>query len=334
MKKSEIQTTIFNKLFSILTENPQNWKKMWESFASGFHNPISGTYYSGGNVAACWINQQQHGFTSPNFITFYAAKQLAAKQIEGYEMKQYGKKNVLVWEGKGERPLIIDKNDLKEKGCQIYFWKFIKTSETDENGNVKEKTFPILKVSTVYNVELFKNIEIKVPENNNIKEKEFEIDQDKVNFFLGMENGPNFQEHISFNPCYNRVTDTVKMPKVGQFDGFAEYLSALSHEYTHAIGHESRLNRSSLMNSKGMGDTSDYPKDELVAEIAATMFAAYFGTLEQIEENSKAYLASWIRRLNDFDENGKKHFIWAIDQAHKAFNYIVDNQPTNELTAA
>jgi antirestriction protein ArdC len=173
----------------------------------------------------------------------------------------------------------------------------------------------------------FKNIEIPTPDQTFVPNLFENEDQKMVDLFTGLVNGPAYKEGLGYDPCYSRATDTVKMATSGQFESWEEYIMALSHEYAHATGHSKRLNRKSLMQSMGMGDSENYPKDELIAELTATMFASYFGFLDKVAENSANYLGGWIRRLNDFDDNGKKHFMWAVKQAQKAFEYILENQP-------
>jgi antirestriction protein ArdC len=327
----EIPTKIAEQFIGILTETPEKWHKAWESFGATYQNPISGTSYKGGNIVSCWVNQMVHGFESNNFITFNAAKQLAAEQIEGFEEKISAKgKKYITWEGEGERPNIIDPKDLKEKACTIYFWKYIEKlskTKTNDDGTPKKVRFPMLRCYFIYNVELFNGITI--PNTEEIFEPNLIVEnKEQKNFFLNMNNGPKFGKSLNFNPCYNRVTDLVKMPTVGQFETWSEYISTLAHEYIHATGHTSRLNRKTLMGSKSFDEkANDYPLDELVAELGAAMFAAKFGVLEEIQQNAKNYLGGWIRRLKDFDSDGKKHFMWAVNQAHKAFMFINDNQP-------
>jgi antirestriction protein ArdC len=338
---SNMQEKIADKLISILDENPDKWIKFWKSFDVVFGNPLTGTPYKGENSVSCYIDQVINGHNSNEFITFNAAKELAAKQIEGYEMKEIktkrGKKKILVWEGEGEQPMIIDREDLKTKGVPIIFWKFDekKTGEVDNNGNEKVIRKPVRVYYTVYNVELFKNIEIPHKFEQNPEFGDLSVNQDIKGFFTNMENGPLFSEHRRFSgPVYYKNLDKVGMPLENQFENEAEYLASLAHEYVHAMGHESRLNRKTLMNGILTGDGNDYPKDELVAEIGALMFAAKFGFMEEVIDNSKNYLGGWIRRISDFDTNGKKHFMWAIKEAHKSFLWVCDNQPVKEKIEA
>lgn len=338
MKKGnfvDIREKIFNDFSSVMNDNAEtNWESFWLSFGKRIGNPYTNKAYSGRNVLSCAIDMIVNGYEKPYYITFNQAKEIAAKQIEGYVIKEINGQKKVVWEGdKKDQPFLIDRSDLSKKATTIFYWIFKEKEVENENGELEIERKVSIKTYRVYNVELFKNIDIPLPEKDFVP-NDFQTDQSIIDFFVNMNNGPKFQESLYYDPSYNKKTDIIQMPTIGQFDSFQEYIGTLSHEYTHATGHPSRLNRSSLVNAKGINDKIEYPKDELVAELAANMFAAQFGFFDEISENSKAYVAGWIRRLNDFDTNKKKHFVWAINKAYEAFNYIVDNQPTNELTAA
>lgn len=321
----EIPSLIANEFISILKNNPDKWVKCWQSFSIPHKNPVSGTVYKGGNVISCFISNIKNGTKSNQFITFNQALQLALKQIKGYEEIEIKGKKKIVWKGEGERVNIISKENLKNNFTPIYFFtyqKAVSKTEINSDGTPKEYKFPVCKFYKLYNIDLFENLCFE-EENTEFEPNDISGPEEQVTFFTNMKDGPSFAEDLTYNPTYYPTLDKVTMPLPTQFKSWEEYIGALAHEYTHATGHQKRLNRSSLVKTK---EKDNYPKDELVAELAALMFSAKFGNLQKIADNSKNYLGGWIRKISDFDQNGKKHFMWAIQQAHKAFDYINENQ--------
>lgn len=319
----EIPSQIFDQFKKVTEQSPDAWVKMFQAFSRSYYNPITNNTYRGGNILSCFLDQLVNGYSDNRYTTFNAAKQLAAEQIEGYEMAEIRGRKTLVWKGEGEKPLIIDPTDLATKWTYVYFvwFKEVESKDLDENNQPRKVRIPYVSVHKVYNVELFKNLEI--PTSETLVAKQFDVNNNEVELFRQMNNGPKFVQKLGASPKYKVYGDEVEMPLTEHFDNAAAFLSTLAHEYVHATGHKDRLNRKSLVNN----GKDDYPKDELVAELGAMMFLGYFGKLEEVAANSANYIGGWIRRLSDFDENGKKHFMWAIGEAHKAFEYILAHQP-------
>jgi antirestriction protein ArdC len=113
------------------------------------------------------------------------------------------------------------------------------------------------------------------------------------------------------------VVDTVNMPKPKLFDGPEEYYSTLFHELTHSTGHARRLNRQTLTDLCPFGSTN-YSKEELVAEMGAAFLCGVSGIENLTVDNSAAYVASWLRVLR----NDKHLVILAAAQAQRAADFI------------
>ncbi len=108
------------------------------------------------------------------------------------------------------------------------------------------------------------------------------------------------------------------MPARKSFDSEDSFFATLAHELSHATGHPSRLNRKSLMDTKGFG-TESYSQEELTAEMCAGFLCGHCGILAKVEENSAAYLKHWIEKL----EADPSLLLKAGSQAQKAFDYII-----------
>ena len=200
-----------------------------------------------------------------------------------------------------------------EKAQEVVFWKWMerKNKETGE----KEKV-PLLRYYKVFNIDQCSDIPIEklppvVERNNNPLETCEEIISE-------MPKRPDirYKEHRAY---YNRMHDFVNMPKIETFENSEEYYSTLFHELVHSTGHNERLNRKELLESKGMR-SKDYAAEELTAEMGATYLKSCAGIpIEQLENNA-AYIQGWLERL----KNDKRFIVHASVQAQKATDYILN----------
>lgn len=98
-----------------------------------------------------------------------------------------------------------------------------------------------------------------------------------------------------------------------------DYYATLFHELVHSTGHDERLNRIELINSKGFR-TQEYAIEELTAEMGASYLKSFAGIpIEQLENNA-AYIQGWLERLR----NDKKFIVHASAQAQKATDFILN----------
>ncbi len=115
------------------------------------------------------------------------------------------------------------------------------------------------------------------------------------------------------------------MPKPESFCSAEEYYSVLYHELTHASGHQSRLNRKGITGHNSFG-TSDYGKEELIAEMGAAFLCGFTGIENKTIDNSAAYVQGWIKAIKE----DKKIVITAAAAAQKAADYILNKQEAGE----
>ena len=98
---------------------------------------------------------------------------------------------------------------------------------------------------------------------------------------------------------YSPREDYVGMAPAASFATTADYWSTMLHEHAHWTGHASRLNRTGITNFAGFGSES-YAYEELVAEISASFLCKHAGVDRPgLDDNHAAYLASWVRALED-----------------------------------
>ena len=120
--------------------------------------------------------------------------------------------------------------------------------------------------------------------------------------------------HAGFAALYSRKDDVIRIPAPTTFHSQEDYYHTLYHEMTHATGHGSRLDREGITQHAKFG-SERYSKEELVAELGAAFLSNEAGILDSVRfENSAAYLASWVQKL----ENDPRMIISAASQAQRA----------------
>lgn len=120
---------------------------------------------------------------------------------------------------------------------------------------------------------------------------------------------------------YSPSLDYINMPRNELFHSDEEFYSTLFHELTHSTGHASRLNRAPVTKSAYFG-SSDYSKEELVAEMGASFLCAEAGIVATTIDNSAAYIKGWIAALKSKDNRGL--VIQAAAAAQKAADFILN----------
>jgi antirestriction protein ArdC len=274
------------------------WQKPW--YATHGNLPMNGKTkrpYEGVNMFLLQFNS----FTSPYWLSF--------KQVE--EMGGNIKKG--------------------EKSTQVVFWKMNKYTETNEAGEEKSKTVPLLRYYNVFNVEQCENITIASNQTVAFTEHQ-QIENAEQVIKTYQQNNPALQINIceSSQAYYKPKADSVNMPLLKQFVTPAKYYSTFFHELAHSTGHETRLNRKEVATTIIFG-SCDYGTEELTAELTAAFICAENGiSNENSEANSIAYLKNWMRTI----KADKKMFIMAAARANKAAKFITASQAAEVEEAA
>lgn len=207
------------------------------------------------------------------------------------------------------------------KGRPVVFWKQIKVTEEDKDGNPKEKIVPMLRYYTVFNIKDCEGIKEKYPAEAIAHISPIDEAESVVTNYQEREGLEIVRDKISDRAYYAPYSDKVVVPAMEQFSDASEYYSTLFHEITHSTGHSSRLNRFSSGAGAAAFGSEEYSKEELVAEIGAATLNNHVGIeTKQSFRNSTAYLQSWMRALKS-DPN---MIISAAGKAEKAVNYILE----------
>lgn len=199
------------------------------------------------------------------------------------------------------------------KGLPVVFYKAleIKDKATDE-----KKTIPMLRYSTVFNcsqVDGYEPEELTLNNNQSIEHIEQFVTNCAIDTLHGF-------DRACFIPSKNQVN----MPELGQFDTTQYYYSVLFHEYTHATGHKTRLDR----DMKGRFGDPEYAFEELVAELGSAFNMAYLGLESSPREDHAVYIKSWLKAL----KSDNKFIFSAAAKAQAACDYLISTQ-VSEIAA-
>lgn len=208
---------------------------------------------------------------------------------------------------------ITDNGGKVKKGAKsqiVVFWKLIDV-EDEETG--EETKLPLLRYYRVFKIgEQTEGIEPK-----QISES-FDHDpiEEAERIIKEFENAPKYSSK-SGAAYYRPSEDVVNVPPQEDFKEIEAYYSTFFHEIVHSTGHKDRLNRPGISQFNGFG-TEKYSKEELVAELGASMLCAIAGIENATLDRSASYIESWLKVLKD----DKSMIISASQQAQKAVDYI------------
>jgi len=278
---------ITDKICSRLEAGKIPWKKPWHGEADCPTSIASGKPYKGINRIVLMCNFE---YESPFYLTYNEAQRRGGYVRCG------------------------------ERGHIIYFWKWI-TVKDDRAG--KEKSIPFIKIDYVYNLEQTENVIFNHPKVNHNSFVPIKHAQEIVS---NWKDGPTISHHGD-TAFYTQHLDQVTVPKPENFDTGEFYYQSVFHELTHSTGHSKRLNRFVSDKSLGSYGSEDYSREELVAELGAAFLCSECMIDNSIlEENSVAYIQSWLKAFRD----DPKMIAWAATRAQKSTSYILGEKTGNE----
>jgi len=202
-----------------------------------------------------------------------------------------------------------------EKASLVVFWKFLEV-EDHETGEIKQ--IPFLRHYHVFNVEQCEGIDYaKLTEQ---AERTSDPIESAERIVAGMPNRPRLVIDQTPKAYYSPGEDFVHMTERSACVSDFAYYDTLFHELTHATGHKSRLDRMEHDTAWHRFGSKPYANEELVAEMGAAMLCSEAGIFQETEENSAAYIANWLTKL----ENDNRLVVHAAAKAQKAADYILN----------
>ena len=276
---ANVYEIVTSKIVAQLESGVVPWSKPWSAKPPA--NLISQKEYRGLNTFL--LGSQ--GFASRYWLTFNQAKKL------GGTVRKGEKSSIVVFWNIGEERTIVNR----------------------ETGTERKSKPILLRYYSVFNLTQTEGIAEKLGLGKQVPVVPSIVDCESI--VAGMPNPPAREQ--SDRAWYKPAADTVGMPARGLFASAEAFYATLFHELTHSTGHTSRLNRTGIMEKHSFGD-ADYSREELVAEMGASMLAGVCGISPAVIDNSASYLANWIQVLKG-DSN---LLIQAASAAQKAADYI------------
>ena len=223
------------------------------------------------------------------------------------------------------------------RGWPVVYWNFIEKETKDEaTGEAKKEKIPVLKYYTVFDVNDCEGIKQKynpTPKTVRVESSHYvPVDGDNQTLHEAAEAiiqsyidraGNGFKvnrEEISGRAFYSPSADYVTVPCRSQYQDYNEYYSTLFHELVHSTGHKSRLNRFTGKAANAAFGSTEYSKEELVAEIGSASVLNSIG-LESANSfrNSAAYIKSWSEKI----KSDPLCYVSAANKAQAAFDLLL-----------
>ena len=279
----------------------QDWNKPW--FTQGalrWPKNLTGREYNGMNALMLMMHCEKNGYTIPRFCTFDCIQRF--NKPDGKEGEELPR--VSVRKGEQSFPVMlttftcIDK-ETKEK-IKYDDYKRL-TDEEKAHYNV----YPKLQVFRVFNVaqtnlqearpKLWEKLEQEETVTARENQDSFKFEPvDKIiadNLWI-CPIKPQYQDNAYFSISKNEIV----VPEMRQFKNNEAFYGTLFHEMIHSTGAKDQLYRFSP--SHGFG-SSEYAREELVAELGSALTSQRYGMTKNIKEDSCAYLKSWLTQLKE-----------------------------------
>ncbi|KZE78127.1 antirestriction protein [Paenibacillus elgii] len=208
-----------------------------------------------------------------------------------------------------------------EQGQIVVFWTR-REKKDEETGEIEE--IPLLRYYTVFEIN-------NQCEGLQSKRNDQAFDHDPIEEAERICKSYKDAPPIRFGSgraFYRPSADFISVPPLRDYEVREEYYCTLFHELVHSTGHQKRLNRSGIT-ELDKDNIERYSKEELVAEIGAAMLCGVAGIDNSTIENSAAYVAAWLRKLND----DKRLIVQAAGQAQKAVDHMMGVTFKNDAEA-
>lgn len=286
-----------------------DWQRPWFSNMSlGVSRNFDGRRYNGMNQLFLALQQEKMGYQLPVWMTFQRAKELGVSINKG-------ETSMTVWLGSR---LIFDKDGKKVPA---------KTFDAMSDAEKKECTVkPFAKAYAVFNIQQTNYPELHPEEYSAMKEKVMvrtTLDDSNMLKVKELDDMIENQTWVCpINPVqqdqayYTISKDSITIPLKGQFIDGESFYKTLLHEMAHSTGAENRLNR---LQPVSFGST-EYAREELVAEMTAAIVANSMGFSSGIKEDSVAYLQSWLDALKE----SPKFMLTVMKDVNKASAMLED----------
>lgn len=289
--RQDLYARVTDAILADLDRGVRPWTRPWsaEHLAGRISRPLRHNLapYSGINVILLWSEACARGFTAPIWMTFRQALELGGHVRKG------------------------------EHGSTVVYADKLVRTEAGDDGQDVERQIPFLKAYTVFNVDQVEGLPERFYATAAAQLAPAQrIDRAEA-FFAALQADIR---HGGNQAYYMIGEDRVQVPPFESFVDPEAYYATLAHECVHWTRHPSRLDRD--FGRKRWGDAG-YAREELVAELGAAFLCADLGLELTPREDHAAYLASWLKVLQD-----DRRFIFsAAAHAQRAADFLAGLQP-------
>lgn len=285
-ERVDIYERVTARVVEFIEQGTRPWAAPWKATApvAATGRPLrhNGTPYQGINVLLLWAQALDKGYTSTRWMTYRQALELGGQVRAG------------------------------EKGTLVVFANRVSTTKENEKGEEEERTVPVLKGYTVFNVEQIDGLpEADKPALPPADAQAASLDPAVSEFFARTGAVVRLGGDRAF---YSPGHDAIQLPPVHAFRDVNAFAAIQAHELIHWTGHPNRLAREF---GKRFGDDA-YAFEELVAELGAAFLCADLGVPSRVRDDHAAYLASWLQVL----KRDKRAIFKAASEAQKAVDWL------------
>ena len=278
MKHDEYHRKFADAIIEQIRRGTAPWQKPW---APGERvmptNVDTDRSYRGGNSLHLAAVQQSQGYGDVRWGTY---RQIQAR---GGQVRK-GERGTRILSFQDKKRIAVTDESGKPKrnaeGNRIYRYEKLKV--------------PYVRQYTVFNAEQADGL----PERANpTPEPLWKVHQEAERV---MEDAGVPVRHVAGDRAYYHMKrDEIVLPERGQFPSANHYYQTALHELGHSTGHESRMNRETLIQGIDGGFGSpQYAREELRAEISAMMTGERVGVGHDPSRGA-AYVEGWIQALEE-----------------------------------
>lgn len=293
--KRDVFADVTAKIVQSLENGVIPWRKTW-GYVEPAQNHFSAHRYRGINALLMLLGD----YPTPYFATLKQVNDAGGRIKKGSKSTAVYFRDYLYKDKNGKR--------LKEEEAKARI----------KAGDKSVKSYGFIRIHSLFNMADTEGLAIKPATLlGNADNQPIAVCRD---FLAEVTPAPNLRTVVGDRASFNALTDQITMPPLAHFIDSENYYGTLFHELIHWTGHDSRLNRKTLMQLARYGDPV-YSKEELTAEIGACFLCNRMGIeTPDLVQNAASYISHWLDVLKK-----DKTFLWeASMDAQAAYAYLVN----------
>ncbi len=295
MSADEVYQAVTDRMVQALEQGIVPWRRPWTP--GGQPRSMSTCRaYRGINTWLLSLALREQGWRSPWFGTYRQISELGGQVRRG------------------------------ERSTLVTFWKTLDKDERDPvTGEITTRRVPLVRQFRVFNAAQADHLPGRFyPEPGD--NQPIAAPQAVLDGYLRQPGAPVLRHDVEGKAYYHPAADEIHLPPITSFRSPGHYYATGYHETAHSTGHPARLNRSGITDPGAVFGSHAYGKEELVAQMTASMLCAQTGIdTDEIFTNSAAYIGSWLTAI----KGDPKMVVAAATAAERAADLI--SEPTREV---